>query len=161
VAKSPPLTRIKRPMVANPVGFVRAFRHHPSVFLSRTLYRRLASVLTACMLFAQTAGLAYACSWEREAAATQPVAATCSEHRSGANATEAEHPVPQGNACEVHCLTASLPDLGAGDVPATPAVAVWDIQPFVVPRARSAPAAELEAKSAAPPLRTLFARMLI
>ena len=148
-------------MVANPVGFVRAFRHHPSVFLSRNLYRRLASVLTACMLFAQTAGLAYACSWEREAATTQPVAATCSEHRAGANAAEADHPVPQGNACEVHCLTASLPDLGADDVPATPAVAVWDIQPFVVPRARPAPAAELEAKSAAPPLRTLFARMLI
>lgn len=131
------------------------------MLLSRNLLRRLAWLLAGCLLFAQTAALAYACAWEPVVPVNEHAVATCSEHRSGAGPDAADRRVASGNACEVHCLTAALPDLDAGDVPAMAAVAVWDVQPYVVPRARPLRATELEAKSAAPPPRTRFARLLI
>lgn len=126
--------------------------------LSR-LHRRLAAWLCAfCVVFAQSAALAYAC--QRQALPDTPgAAAPCAAHLAVEGASDAAPAA--GNVCEVHCHAVSLPDAGANDVPFTDAVLAWQLPPLDVVRVAAAPAADLEAKSAAPPPRTLYARLLI
>jgi hypothetical protein len=123
----------------------------------RRLYRRLVALLLAfCVLFAQSAALAYAC--QRHALPVAEAATPCAAHLAEADASKAG--VASGNVCEVHCHDASLPDAGATDVVFGDVVIAWRLpEPMAV--APVVPATELEAKSAAPPPRTLFARLLI
>ena len=69
--------------------------------------------------------------------------------------------VAAGNVCEVHCQTPSLPDGGACDVPTMVVAASWEIPALAVAPDVAAPAPELEARSAAPPLLSLLPRLLI
>ena len=118
----------------------------------------IAWLLAGCVLFAQSAAIAYACPLDE---AGQPEAATpCAAHL----ATEtggADVFTVDANVCEIHCHPVSLPDAGTFDLPPVVAVAIWWRCPELVGPRRSTPAAELDAKSAAPPPRTLFARLLI
>lgn len=130
--------------------------------LSRRLTRALAWLIAACLMFAQTAAVAYACSRGEAAAAVAAVAATpCSAHlvADGPANVQGDGPLAQGNVCEVHCQTASLPDSGAFDLPSVVAIARWEVPPRDA--ATDVPAPELEARSAAPPLLALFPRLLI
>jgi hypothetical protein len=134
--------------------------------LSRRLKRSLAWLLAACLLFAQTAAVAFACSRGEAAAAVaaNAVAATpCSGHLAaeGPANVQGDGPLAQGNVCEVHCQTASLPDSGAFDLPSVVAIARWEVPPLDLVTGVPAPARELEARSAAPPLLALFPRLLI
>jgi hypothetical protein len=134
--------------------------------LSRRLKRVLAWLLAACLMVAQTAAVAYACSRGEAAAAAAAaaVAATpCAAHLAadGPANVQGDGPFAQGNVCEVHCQTAFLPDSGAFDLPSVVAVARWEVPPLDVMTGVPAPAPELEARSAAPPLLALFPRLLI
>lgn len=132
--------------------------------LSRRLKRALAWLLAACMMVAQTAAVAYACSRGEASAAAEAVAVTpCAAHLAaeGQASVEGDGPLAKGNVCEVHCQTASLPDSGAFDLPSVVAVARWEVPPLDAMGGIPAPAPELEARSAAPPLLALFPRLLI
>lgn len=126
--------------------------------LRRQHRRLLAWVCAFCVVFAQSAALAYAC--QRQALPElRGEAAPCAAHLTVKGSADA---VPaSGNVCEVHCHAVSLPDAGATIIPLTDAVLAWQLPPHALAVAPSAPVAELEAKSAAPPPRTLFARLLI
>jgi len=159
-----PLTRVKTPPVANPLGFVPDFRHNRPMPLSRRTSRPVAWLVAACLLFAQTAAVALACSRGEamlvaEAAATTP----CAAHLAGDDpaAPEGDGLLAQGNVCEVHCQTASLPDGGALDLPSIVVNARWEIPASAIAPDPSAPASEIEARSAAPPLLALLPRLLI
>jgi hypothetical protein len=158
------LTRVKTPPVVNPLGFVLDFRHNRPMHLSRRTSRPVAWLVAACLLFAQTAAVAFACSRGEamvvaEAAATTP----CAAHLAGDAPVVAGDTglFAQGNVCEVHCQTASLPDGGALDLPSIVVVARWEIPACPMAHDPSAPASELEARSAAPPLLALLSRLLI
>ena len=157
-----PLTRVKTPPVANPLGFVLDFRHNRSMFLSRHNSRPIAWLVAACLLFAQTAAVAFACSRGEavvvaEAAATTP----CAAHLAAGDPAAADGLLAQGNVCEVHCQTASLPDGGAFDLPSIVVVARWEIPAPAMAPDPAQPASEIEARSAAPPLLALLPRLLI
>lgn len=127
--------------------------------LHRRLHRRVVAWLAAlCVLLAQTAAVAYAC--ERHAAPRHEVA-PCSAHLGDATGHAAPVPLADGNVCEVHCHPLSLPDAGAPDLPEVVAVLAWRLPEVEALALPAAPVAELEAKSAAPPPRTLYARLLI
>jgi hypothetical protein len=158
------LTRVKTPPVVNPLGFVLDFRHNRPMHLSRRTSRPIAWLVAACLLFAQTAAVAFACSRGEarvvaEAAATTPCAAHLAADDRAAPAGSGL--LAQGNVCEVHCQTASLPDGGAFDLPSIVVVARWEIPASAMAPDPSAPASELEARSAAPPLLALLPRLLI
>ena len=61
----------------------------------------------------------------------------------------------------MHCQTASLPDGGTVDLPTVVVIARWEIPALAIVSGAAAPAPELEARSAAPPLLALFPRLLI
>lgn len=127
--------------------------------VQRRLHRRLVAWLVAfCVVFAQSAALAYAC--QRQAQPEADVATPCAAHLAQ-QVPDAAAALPGGNVCEVHCQIASLPDAGSADVPASDAVVVWRLPLRPVALAPAAPVADLEAKSASPPPRTLYARLLI
>jgi hypothetical protein len=156
------LTGVKLPPIRCPLGFAQDFRHNCVMVLSRRLKRALAWLLAACLMFAQTAAVAYACS-RGEAAAAAVAATPCSAHLAaeGTASVQGDGQLAQGNVCEVHCQTASLPDSGAFDLPSVVAVARWEIPPRDVMAGVPGPTPELEARSAAPPLLALFPRLLI
>lgn len=141
------------------------FRHNCTMLLSKRLTRILAWLLAACLLFAQTAAAAYACSrGDAALAASDAVTATpCSAHlgANGADGMQGNAPLAQGNVCEVHCQAASLPDSGAVDLPSVTVVACWEVPALDLAPGASAPTPELEARSAAPPLLALIPRLLI
>ncbi|MCL4763488.1 MAG: hypothetical protein KJ018_17225 [Burkholderiales bacterium] len=121
------------------------------------VHRRLAAWLVAfCMLFAQSAAIAYACP--RDAA--EPVA-PCAAHLDGGEAgVTPAGALPDGNVCEVHCHPVFLPDTGV-DVPSPPGIVAWRLPPPTLAAAAAVLATDVEARSASPPLRTLYARLLI
>lgn len=132
--------------------------------LSRRTSRPIAWFVAACLLFAQTAAVAFACARGEavsvaEAAATTP----CAAHLAADDpaAPEGDGLLAQGNVCEVHCQTASLPDGGAFDLPSVVVVARWEIPASAIDPDPAAPASEIEARSAAPPLLALLPRLLI
>lgn len=132
--------------------------------LSRHTSRPIAWLVAACLLFAQTAAVAFACSRGEpmvvaEAAATTP----CAAHLAADDPASADAGglLAQGNVCEVHCQTASLPDGGAFDLPSIVVVARWQIPASAMEPDPAAPASEIEARSAAPPLLALLPRLLI
>jgi hypothetical protein len=158
-----PLTRVNTPLVANRLGFVLDFRHNRLMSLSRRTLRPIAWLVAACLLFAQTAAVAFACSRGEamlvaEAAATTPCAAHLADDPAVADGNGL---LAQGNVCEVHCQTASLPDGGAFDLPSIVVVARWEIPASAAATDPAAPASEIEARSAAPPLLALLSRLLI
>lgn len=127
--------------------------------LHRRLHRRLVGWLVAfCVAFAQSLAVAYACQLPvlPEADAAVP----CTVHLAQQVADD-DGVLANGNVCEVHCQIASLPDAGAADVPAPDTVVAWQLPLQPVALAPAAPNADLEAKSASPPPRTLYARLLI
>jgi hypothetical protein len=132
--------------------------------LSRRTSRPIAWLLAACLLFAQSAAVALACSRGEamvvaEAAATTP----CAAHLAAGDpaVVDGSGLLAQGNVCEVHCQTASLPDGGALDLPSIVVVARWEIPATAMVLDPSVPASEIEARSAAPPLLVLLPRLLI
>jgi hypothetical protein len=132
--------------------------------LSRRTSRSIAWLVAACLLLAQSAAVALACSRGEamvvaEAAATTP----CVAHLAAGDPVVADGNglLAQGNVCEVHCQTASLPDGGALDLPSIVVVARWEIPAVAMVLDPSAPASEIEARSAAPPLLVLLPRLLI
>ncbi len=132
--------------------------------LSRRTSRPIAWLVAACLLFAQSAAVAFACSRGEamvvaEAAATTP----CAAHLAADDpaAPDGYGLLAQGNVCEVHCQTASLPDGGAFDLPSIVVVARWEIPASAIEPDPAAPASEIEARSAAPPLLALLPRLLI
>ena len=134
------------------------------MFISRRFTRTFAWLAAVCLLFAQTAAAAYACSRADVAAATAEVAAPpCSGHIAddGPAGPQGDGALAQGNVCEVHCQTASLPDGGTLDLPSIVVVARWEIPASATAPDPSAPASEIEARSAAPPLLVLLPRLLI
>ena len=134
------------------------------MFISRRFTRTFAWLAAVCLLFAQTAAAAYACSRADVAAATAEVAAPpCSGHIAddGPAGPQGDGALAQGNVCEVHCQTASLPDGGTVDLPSVVVIARWEIPALAIVSGAAAPAPELEARSAAPPLLALFPRLLI
>lgn len=125
----------------------------------RRLYRRLVAwLVTFCVVFAQSVAVAYAC--QRQAQPEADAATPCAAHLAQ-QAPDAAAPLPGGNVCEVHCQVASLPDAGPADLPAPDVVVAWQLPLQTVALASAAPVADLEAKSASPPPRTLYARLLI
>lgn len=134
------------------------------MLLSRRTSRPIAWLIAACLLFAQTAAVAFACSRGEamvvaEASATTP----CAAHLAAGDpaVVDGDGLLAQGNVCEVHCQTASLPDGGALDLPAIVVVARWEIPASTMAPDPSTPASEIEARSAAPPLLALLPRLLI
>jgi hypothetical protein len=126
--------------------------------VQRRLHRRFVAWLVAfCVVFAQSVAVAYAC---QRSAPPEPDAAPCAAHLAQQVADD-DATLPSGNVCEVHCQIASLPDVGSADVPAPDAVVAWQLPVQPVALAPAAPVADLEAKSASPPPRTLYARLLI
>ena len=128
----------------------------------RRLHRRFVAWLLAfCMLFAQTAALAYACEGRDVGAPIAHGAAVpCASHH-GEDRIGDALPFALANVCEVHCAPVSLPDAPALDVPALAAIPAWPlpvlqeaVTTFVVP-------VGVEARIASPPLLTLYARLLI
>jgi hypothetical protein len=132
--------------------------------LSRRPSRPIAWLVAACLLLAQTAALAFACSRGEAMVVAEAAAATpCASHLAEGDPVVAEGAglLAQGNVCEVHCQTASLPDGGAFDLPAIVVVARWEIPASAIAPDPAAPASEIEARSAAPPLLALLPRLLI
>lgn len=134
------------------------------MLLSRRTSRPIAWLIAACLLFAQTAAVAFACSRGEamvvaEASATTP----CAAHLAAGDpaVVDGDGLLAQGNVCEVHCQTASLPDGGALDLPSIVVVARWEIPASTMAPDPSTPASEIEARSAAPPLLALLPRLLI
>ena len=115
--------------------------------------------LAACVLFAQSAALAYACQrGQADGVVAGATVAPCPEHLLDAQPAT---PIANGNVCEAHCQTASLPDAGMPDLPAPIAIAAWWLPPLVERAAPVAHSDDVEAKSAAPPPLARFARLLI
>ncbi|MDH5286843.1 MAG: hypothetical protein OEX23_09450 [Betaproteobacteria bacterium] len=126
--------------------------------VQRRLHRRLVAWLVAfCVVFAQSAAIAYACQRD---ALPDAGAVPCAAHLAQ-QVPDDDAKLAGGNVCEVHCQVASLPDAGSADVPAPDAVVAWQLPLQPVALAPAAPVADLEAKSASPPPRTLYARLLI
>jgi hypothetical protein len=156
------LTGVKSPAIVAALGFALDFRHNSRMLVSRRFTRIFAWLAAVCLLFAQTAAAAYACS-RADAAAPTEVASPCPGHVA-ANAPagpQGDGVLAQGNVCEVHCQAASLPDGGLCDLPAVVVIARWEVPALAIVSGATAPAPELEARSAAPPLLTLFPRLLI
>ena len=132
--------------------------------LSRRTLRPIAWLVAACLLFAQTAAVAFACSRGEAMLVAEAVATTpCVTHLAADEpaVTDGNGLLAQGNVCEVHCQTASLPDGGAFDLPSIVVVARWEIPASAMANDPVAPASEIEARSAAPPLLALLSRLLI
>jgi hypothetical protein len=110
--------------------------------LRRPDRRPVAWLLAICVLFAQTAAVAYACVLDQSPAPAE-VSAPCPSHLDDVDAGK----ISSGNLCEVHCQTPTFSHVQAGlDVPAA-AVAMY----AVAPRILEAP----DLRSPAPdPLRT-------
>jgi len=87
--------------------------------------RLLAWLMAVCVLFAQSAALAYACSLDRVGAT--PVAATspCPSHVADTNGSG---DAGQGNLCQIHCQTPTTADPGAS----VPMVAAVDARPAAI-----------------------------
>ena len=131
----------------------------------RRLHRRVVAWLVAlCVLFAQTAAVAYAC--ERGGvpsvplSASVPVATHCGGHLDDA-APAGGVALAQGNVCEVHCVSASLTDPGFPDLPGPEAILAWPVPPALRAAAPQSPAEEIGARVASPPRFALFARLLV
>ena len=133
------------------------------MLLSRRLTRTFAWLVAACLLFAQSAAIAFACPRGEAAGAAKSAAVTpCAGHLAAGDATLADGGLlAKGNVCEVHCQTPSLPDSGAVDLPSIVVVASWEIPEHLPAPCPVASASELEARSAAPPLLALLPRLLI
>lgn len=132
--------------------------------LSRRTSRPIAWLVAVCLLFAQTAAVAFACSRGEAAVAAEAAATTpCAAHLAAGDpaAADVDGLLAQGNVCEVHCQTASLPDGGAFDLPSIVVVARWEIPASAMASDPAQPASEIEARSAAPPLLALLPRLLI
>jgi hypothetical protein len=111
------------------------------------------------VVFAQSATLAYAC--QRQAVPDTAAAALCAAHLKDAVDAGVDAPLADANVCEVHCHDASLPDASAVDVPLPDDVVAWALPQHAVTLVPTAPSTELEAKSASPPFRALYVRLLI
>jgi len=131
--------------------------------LSRRARRVLAWLLAACLLFAQTAAVAFACARGDAASAEVVASAPCAAHLAsdGSRGAPSGGPLAAGNVCEVHCQNASLPDGPVVDLPSVVVVARWEVPAQVVSGNGRAPAPELDARGGAPPLLALFPRLLI
>ena len=155
---------VKTPPIVDPLGFVPDFRHNRPMPLSRRTSRPIAWLVAACLLFAQTAAVAFACSRGEAMVVTEASATTpCAAHLAAdaPAAVGGDGLLAQGNVCEVHCQTASLPDGGALDLPSIVVVARWEIPASTMAPDPCTPASEIEARSAAPPLLALLPRLLI
>lgn len=127
--------------------------------LHRRLHRRVVAWLIGfCVLFAQTAAVAYPCQRYQAPAES---GAHCAAHLGDASGHALPVPLAEGNVCEVHCHPLSLPDAGLPDLPDLVTVVAWRLPSVDALDIPSAPAAEIEAKSASPPARTRYARLLI
>lgn len=126
----------------------------------RPIHRRLlAWTVAVCVLFAQSAAIAYACQRvQADRVDTGATVTPCPQHLLDA---EPATPIANGNVCEAHCQTASLPDAGMTDVPAPVAIAAWWLPPLVELAGPAVPSDDIDAKSAAPPPLARFARLLI
>lgn len=128
----------------------------------RRLHRRFVAWLLAfCMLFAQTAALAYACE-ARDVGApmAHDAAVPCASHH-GEDRIGDALPFALANVCEVHCAPVSLPDAPSLDVPALAAIPAWPLPVLHEPVTTFVVAVGIEARIASPPPRTLYARLLI
>jgi hypothetical protein len=155
---------VKTPPIVDLLGFVPDFRHNRPMLLSRRTSRPIASLVAVCLLFAQTAAVAFACSRGEAMVVTEASATTpCAAHLAADDlvVVDGDGILAQGNVCEVHCQTASLPDGGAFDLPSVVVVARWEIPASAIEPDPAAPASEIEARSAAPPLLALLPRLLI
>ena len=82
--------------------------------LRRPHRRLIAWLLAICLLFAQTAALAYACALDQPSVPAE-VVAPCPAHLDDADVGA----TASGNLCEVHCQTPTVAQVQAGlDVPA-------------------------------------------
>jgi hypothetical protein len=127
-------------------------RRHPHLRLTAWL-------LALCLLFAQTAAIAYAC--QRYASTGSASGGHCTPDLQAARAmTDAGAP-PAANLCEVHCQSASLPD-GRDLDHAIPADVVTRWNPtWSLAGSPTIPAVPLKARNLSPPPRTLYSRLLI
>src|SRR5688500_4531863 len=89
-------------------------------------YRRsIAWLLAICLLFAQTAALAYACALDQGPMPVEVSRAPCPTHLDDPDGGT----FGNGNLCEVHCQTPTVSHLQAGlDVPPA-AVAPYTVAP--------------------------------
>ena len=128
----------------------------------RRLHRRVVAWLLAfCVLFAQTAALAYGCESRGSGGAGELEAAVpCASHQGEAGSGEAL-PFALANVCEVHCAPVSLPDAPALDLPALAAIVAWPLPGLHEAVAAVSLPVGVESRIASPPPRTLYARLLI
>jgi hypothetical protein len=119
--------------------------------------RLLAWLLAVCVLFAQTAALAYACAVDGAVAAQAAAVAPCPEHVAD---VDADGEAQEASLCKIHCQTPMTPDTGvslpmAAAVEARPRViaAIFDSLDRVpeAPTPRGAP----------PPVLRVTSRLLI
>lgn len=128
--------------------------------LQHRLHRRLVALLLAfCVVLAQSVALAYAC--QRQVEPETATGAPCAAHLKDMAGIGVDALLAGANVCEVHCHDASLPDTGAADVPLPGDVVAWALPPHSVALVANPRATDLEAKSASPPPRVLFVRLLI
>lgn len=160
VPRARPLTPVKGPEGAS--GRIpRRFPAKCPPMLVRRLHRRVVTWLVAlCVLFAQTAAVAYACERGRAAPPPLPAATHCGGHVAD-DVPAAGGALAQGNVCEVHCVSGSLTDPGVPDLPGPDAFLAWPLPPVLSAAAPPPPADEIDARVASPPPLALFARLLI
>jgi hypothetical protein len=99
-------------------------------------YRRpIAWLLAICLLFAQTAALAYACVLDQVPMPAEVSRAPCPAHLDDVDAGT----FASGNLCEVHCQTPTVSHIQAGlDVPPA-AVALHTVAPPIADAVDSRP----------------------
>jgi hypothetical protein len=94
--------------------------------LRRRHRRSIAWLLAICLLFAQTAALAYACELGQRSTSAE-VSAPCPLHLDDTDGDT----FGSGNLCEVHCQTPTFSHVQVGlDVPSAP-MAVYALAPRV------------------------------
>lgn len=127
-------------------------RRHP--------HRRLTAWLLAfCLLFAQTAAVAYAC--QRHSSTENAPGGHCTPDLQAARAIADAGAPPAANLCEVHCQSASLPDAGNLDHAIPADVVAWRIPASSLAGSPTVPETPWEARNLSPPPRTLYSRLLI
>jgi hypothetical protein len=128
----------------------------------RRLHRRFVAWLLAfCVLFAQTAALAYGCESRGAGGVLDREAAVpCASHH-GEDGTGESLPFALANVCEVHCAPVSLPDAPALDLPALAVLPAWPLPALHEAAPTFVVAVGVEARIASPPPRTLYVRLLI
>jgi hypothetical protein len=121
--------------------------------------RLTAWLLALCLLFSQTAAIAYAC--QRQSSTESAPGEHCTAHLQAAQAIADAGAPPAANLCEVHCQSASLPDASTFDHAIPADVVAWWIPASALAGSPTITAIPWDAKNLSPPPRTLYSRLLI